>query len=219
MNRMARVSRSALALVSLLLFAAGAVATARAAATAREFVRETADEVLVVLKNGSLDSPAKISRIEDIAGQRFDFETISRLVLAQNWKRLSPEQQREFTAQFKKHLSVTYGRNVDNYADQAVEIGGDRAEARGDWTVQTLIIGGEPPDEIMVDYRLRKSGGEWKVIDVVVERVSLVSNFRSQLRELISSRGVDRTLEMLREKNDAGESILPEEKRGPKPAE
>jgi phospholipid transport system substrate-binding protein len=188
------------------------------AATAREFIQETADQVLVVLRTGDLDSPAKIARIEDIASERFDFGTISRLVLARNWKKLSPAQQEEFTRLFKKHLSVTYGRNVDSYADQAVEISGDREEARGDWTVQTKIIGGQPPDEILVDYRLRRIDDNWKVIDVVVERVSLVSNFRSQLQELISSRGVDRTLEVLREKNAAGESILPEEKRAPKPA-
>jgi phospholipid transport system substrate-binding protein len=216
---MPRTKRALLAgAVLALLAVVGVLPDAAKAATAREFIQETADQVLVVLKNGDLDSPAKIARIETIAGERFDFDTISRLVLAQNWKKLSPEQQREFTDQFKKHLSVTYGRNVDNYADQAVEISGDREEARGDWTVQTKIIGGQPPDEILVDYRLRqKSSGDWKVIDVVVERVSLVSNFRSQLRELISSRGVDRTLEMLRDKNAKGESILPEDKRGPRP--
>lgn len=214
---MLRSKRALAAAVGLLAVVAVGPGAARAA-TAREFIQETADQVLVVLKNGDLDSPAKIARIETIAGERFDFETISRLVLAQNWKKLSPEQKREFTEQFKKHLSVTYGRNVDNYADQAVEIAGDREETRGDWTVQTKIIGGQPPDEILVDYRVRKiQTGDWKVIDVVVERVSLVSNFRSQLRELISNRGVDRTLEMLREKNATGESILPEEKRGPRP--
>ena len=213
-----RTRRSLVATAAFAVFALHTLpAPAARAATARDFIQETADQVLVVLKTGELDSPAKIAKIENIASERFDFETISRLVLARNWQKLSPAQKQEFTGLFKKHLSVTYGRNVDSYADQAVEISGDREEARGDWTVQTKIIGGTPRDEILVDYRVRKIDGNWKVIDVVVERVSLVSNFRSQLQELISSRGVDRTLELLREKNAAGESILPEEKRGAKP--
>jgi phospholipid transport system substrate-binding protein len=184
--------------------------------TARAFIRETADQVLVILADGSLDSPKKIARIEELAGERFDFPTVTRLALAQNWKKLSDSQKADFTREFKKHLSVTYGKNIDNYADQKVEITADREEPRGDWTVQTEIVGTEPGSEIMVDYRLRKIDGEWKIIDVVVERVSLISNFRSQLRELISAQGVDKTLEVLRQKNAAGESILPEDEQVPR---
>lgn len=184
--------------------------------TAREFIRETADQVLVILDDKSLDSPKKIARIEDLANQRFDFPTVTRLALAQNWKKLSDAQKADFTKEFKKHLSVTYGKNIDNYADQKVDITADREEPRGDWTVQTEIVGSEPGSEIMVDYRLRKIDGEWKIIDVVVERVSLISNFRSQLRELISAQGVDETLQVLRQKNASGESILPEDEQVPR---
>ena len=106
---------------------------------------------------------------------------------------------------------------MDSYVDQKVVITDDHEEARGDWTVQTKIVGDSPDDEVMVDYRLRKKEQHWKIIDVVVERISLVSNFRSQLRELISNGGVDHTLEVLREKNAAGQSILPEEQLHPQP--
>jgi phospholipid transport system substrate-binding protein len=203
---------------ALCLVVVASWASAAETQSAREFIRETADQVLVILADGSLDSPKKIARIEEIAGQRFDFATVTRLALAQNWKKLSDAQKTDFTREFKKHLSVTYGKNIDNYADQKVEIVADREEPRGDWTVQTLIVGSEPGSEIMVDYRLRKIGGEWKIIDVVVERVSLISNFRSQLRELISAQGVDKTLAVLRQKNAAGESILPEDEQVPRKA-
>ena len=199
--------------VVIVLWMQASIASAQ---TAREFIRETADQVLVILDDGTLDSPKKIARIEDIAAQRFDFPTVTRLALAQNWKKLSEAQKSEFTKEFQKHLSVTYGRNIDNYADQKVEITSDRAEPRGHWTVQTQIVGNEPGSEIMVDYRLRKIDDQWKIIDVVVERVSLVSNFRSQLRELISAQGVDKTLAVLREKNASGESILPEDEQIPR---
>lgn len=182
-----------------------------AAEAPREFVQSTADEVLVVLKNESLDSDTKISKIEEIAYARFDFDTIAKLVLARNWRKMSPEQQQKFIREFKKHLSVTYGKNVDSYANETIEITNDREEARGDWTVQTKIVRGSAADDILVDYRLRKKDGEWRVIDVVVERISLVSNFRSQLKEIISRDGIDQMLVMLAEKNASGESILPEE--------
>jgi len=66
-----------------------------------------------------------------------------------------------------------------------------------------------------VDYRLRKVDGQWKIIDVVIERVSLVANFRSQLQDVVTTKGADEMLRMLREKNAAGHSLLPDGGKGP----
>jgi len=193
--------------VALLL---GWLTPAPAQATAQEaraFVQETADEVLVVLKNQDLSSEQKVRRIEDIAYARFDFDTMARLVLARNWSKLSPEQQKEFAQEFRRHLSVTYGKNIENYRNETITITADREEARGDWTVKTAIE--RSGDDILVDYRLRKGDGQWKIIDVTIERVSLVANFRSQLQDVVANKGADEMLRILREKNAAGQSILP----------
>jgi phospholipid transport system substrate-binding protein len=176
-----------------------------------DVIRDTSDRIVAILRDQTLDANGKITRIEELVYERFDFDTISRLVLARNWSKLSPEQQEEFQRQFKKHLSVTYGRNVDNYRNETVAIVGDRAEQRGDWTVQTRIKRGSGQEDFVVDYRLRKEGDAWRVIDVVVERISLIANFRSQLQEIVSQRGAAGMLELLRKKNASGESILPKE--------
>lgn len=200
------------------LLTAAVLASTLTTARAEEpvaFVQETADKVLVVLKDKSLDSDSKVAAIEQIAYARFDFNVISRLVLARNWRKMTPAQQKTFVEEFKKHLSVTYGENVDSFANERIEITGDREEPRGDWTVQTKIVRGSNAEDILVDYRLRPKGDSWRVIDVVVERISLVSNFRSQLQEIISRDGIDEMLTMLAEKNASGESIIPEDERGP----
>lgn len=172
----------------------------------RAVVEKTTSSVLAVLGDKSLSSDAKRHKIEDIAYAEVDFETLSRLVLAKNWGRLSPEQQREFIQEFKQHLSITYGHNVDNYKNEKVTIVGDREEARGDWTVQTKILRGGP-DDIAIDYRLRQKDGEWRIIDIIIEGVSLVSNFRSQFQEIIANDGADKLLRLLREKNAKGEPL------------
>ena len=100
------------------------------------------DDALVVLKDKSLQPEQKVHKLEEIAYARFDFDTMARLVLARNWAKLSPEQQQEFVREFKRHLSVTYGKNIENYRNETIEISGDREEARGDWTVKTKILRG-----------------------------------------------------------------------------
>ena len=152
-----------------------------------------------------------------MSNQHFDFDVISRLALARNWATLSPEQQTRFIEEFRQHLSVTYGRNLDSYSNEKVVILGDREEQRGDWSVKTKIARGGGNDDIMVDYRLRKvaNGDEWKIIDVTIESVSLVANFRSQFQEIMASGGADRLLTLLAEKNAKGESILPPKEHAP----
>jgi phospholipid transport system substrate-binding protein len=188
------------------ILAAGALACVAGAAPARAgssgpsaVIRETADAVVAVLNDGALDTAQRRQRIEDIAYQRFDFDAISRLVLGRNWKALSPAQQEEFRREFRALLSESYGRRIDRYEQEEVKIVGERAEQRGDVTVQTKIVGGQAND-LQVDYRLRQKDGVWLVIDVVVEGASLLSNYRSQFAEVWSQGGAEGLLKRMRER-------------------
>lgn len=169
-------------------------------------VQETADAVVAVLADKNLSTAEKRSKIEQIVYAHFDFTTLSKLVLARNWKQLSPAQQHDFVEEFKRHLSVTYGRNVETYNNERAVITGDREESNGDWTVKTKIIRPSAAD-ILVDYRLRQQDGHWHVIDVIIEGVSLVANFRSQFQEILTSSGPDHLIELLHEKNVKGEPL------------
>ncbi len=197
-------------LVMLSLIAGGVAAmsprSARAVDSPVAVVQETSDAVTAVLDDNSLTADQKRRKVEDIVYAHFDFDTLSRLVLARNWKQLTPEQQKQFVDEFKRHLSVTYGKNVETYNHERAVIIGDRAEAHDDWTVKTKIIRPSAED-VLVDYRLRKDGAKWQVIDVIIEGVSLVANFRSQFQEIISNHGAAKLIDLLREKNAKGEPL------------
>jgi phospholipid transport system substrate-binding protein len=199
-------SRSALAALALLT--AFAAASRAADQSPSQVVDGLAGQVIPILRNASLSSDQKRDRIEQIAYQAMDFETLSKLVLARNWSKFSPAQQQDFIEQFKQHLSVTYGRNVDNYHNEKVQILGERADGNGDVTVHTKILRGGHSDDVVVDYRLRQRDGQWKIIDVIVEGVSLVSNFRSQFQDIVANGGPDRLLTLLKEKNARGEPLV-----------
>ena len=199
----ARLLTMLVAMCSLVVFETSAAS----AESPTEVVRKMTDAVIAVLQDKGAAAEAKRTKIRGIAEGYMDFPAMSRLVLARNWQGLSDEQKKEFTEQFKQHLSVTYGRNVESYNNEKVQIAGDRDEGRGDWTVQSKILRPQGGGDILVDYRLRQVNGEWMVIDLVIERVSLVSNFRSQFQELMAQGGIDRLLKVLREKNSAGEPL------------
>jgi phospholipid transport system substrate-binding protein len=189
---------------SLPAYAADAPATG--ANTPRGVVEGTTSAVIDVLADRGLSADEKRQRVEQIVYGRVDFETLSRLVLARNWNQLSPEQQKHFMEEFRRNLSATYGRNVESYKNERVTIADDHAEPRGDWTVRTKIVR-NGADDINVAYRLRQAAGTWKIIDIIIENVSLVSNFRSQFQDIMANGGADRLIKVLQEKNAKGEPL------------
>jgi phospholipid transport system substrate-binding protein len=194
--------RPALAFGLLALLALGAEPSRAAPADdAKAVVSSTLDEVLAVLRDRKRPEAARRSEVERIAYARFDFATISRLVLARNWPKLSSAQQTDFVAEFKRHLTLTYWKTLDDNRDRKVQVDGARAEKNGDVTVRSNIEG-ERSEPIRIDYRMRPDGSSWKVIDVIIEGVSLVQNFRSQTQEIIAKDGVDHLIAKLRQKND-----------------
>ncbi len=196
-------SRHAAALLfGIVLAIAGANAAAAALSKpeteARSFVQQTIDTVLGILRNGQIPLEEKKNRVESIAYERFDFELMSRLVLARNWKKFSDKQKRDFVDAFKKHLSATYRDTLNTFRDESIEIGASRLEKNADVTVMTIVTGSA--DTTKVDYRMRKGDHGWRGIDVIIEGVSLVQNFRSQAQEIVSAEGPDGLIKKLRAK-------------------
>ena len=182
------------------------IAVAQASEAPAAVVEETTNSVIGVLAQQGLGSDEKRRRVEEIVYAHVDFETLSRLVLARNWNRFSSEQQKEFVAEFKRHLSLTYGKRVDSYKNERVVVVGSRQETQGDWTVKTRIVRGGS-DDILVDYRLRTKDDQWRIIDMIIEGVSLVANFRSQFQDAMANGGPEHILGLLRQKNASAEPL------------
>lgn len=208
-SRVGQGLRAAAALCAALALCAIAAAGVEATPP-RTVIQRTIDEVLAILRDAKRSNTQRRTELEAIARERFDFETMSRLVMATNWKKLSKAQQGEFVDEFTRFLANDYGGRIERYEQEQVEITGERPEARGDYTIKTKIVGGDN-DGALVDYRMRQRDGSWRIIDVVIEGISLVANYRDQFREVASGGGPVSVIEKLKEKNAAGAA---EKKKG-----
>ncbi|MCS5638264.1 MAG: ABC transporter substrate-binding protein [Myxococcota bacterium] len=182
----------------------GAAAEAKGPETLTEAPRarvaQTVRQVLDVLAEPDLDDAQRRRRIEELAFSVFDFKTMSKLVLARNWKKFDKEERVVFVEEFKQYLSRNYGSRLERYQKAEVEVLGARVEPRNDVTVLTRVVGSQY-DGISMNYRLRERKGEWKIIDIVVEGVSMLANFRAQFSEVVSREGVDGLLNAMRNRN------------------
>ena len=170
-------------------------------------VRETVDQVFVVLRDQALKDPAREAerraKLEEIIGRRFDYAEMAKRTLASHWKGLSAEKQNEFVGLFQQFLASSYAGNVDGYSGEQVEYLKERE--KGEFAeVQTKVV--SPKVEIPLDYRLLKKDGEWWVYDVVIDGVSLMKNYRGQFSRIIDSSSFEGLLEKLRPKADLGTS-------------
>jgi phospholipid transport system substrate-binding protein len=172
-------------------------------------VKQTVDAVLDVLRNKELKKPEQAeqrrAKIRTIVSQRFDFEEMAKRSLAQNWKKRSPEEQKEFVALYTDLLENTYIKKLERYENEKVVYGEEKVvygEEKIESTyaaVKTNIVTTKEV-EIPIEYRLLKEGGQWKAYDVVIEGVSLVNNYRNQFSSIIRSSSYEELLKRLKNK-------------------
>jgi phospholipid transport system substrate-binding protein len=191
----------AAALAAALASAAPALASDTDSASAT--VRTTVETAVTIMDDDSLTLDQKRTRVEALVDTHFDFPVIARLVVARRWRQFSEPQRIAFIDEFKRHLSATYGRRLDAFDDERVEFGKARVESNGDVTVETRVVGGDAGNGVAIAYRVRERDGEWYVIDVIIEGVSMDQNFRSQIKSLLQGSTPDELIEKLREKNAA----------------
>ena len=172
-----------------------------------ELVKRTAEDVLTSVKSDADIQAGDQAKIFALAEEKilpnFNFDKVSRLVLGKNWTKATPEQKTAFQNEFKTLLIRTYATALSKYKNQTIEYKPLRmAEGAATALVKTAILqpGGQP---IAVDYSLEKKTDAWKVYDIVIEGVSLVTNYRSQFAQEIRQNGLDSLIKKLGDKNKA----------------
>ena len=168
-------------------------------------VKRVAEDVLATIKADPKIQAGDQQRIRDVVEVKllpyFDFERITALAMGRNWRTATPEQQKQLVDQFRTLLVRTYSGALAQYRDQKMDYKPLRADAGAtDVTVRTEVIrSGQAP--VQIDYSMAKTPNGWKVYDVIVGGVSLVTNYRDEFNQQIKSGGVDGLIKALAAKN------------------
>ncbi len=174
-------------------------------------VKRTAEDVLATVKSDKDIQAGDQEKIFALAEEKivpnFNFDKVSRMVLGKNWTRATPDQKAAFQTEFRTLLIRTYASALSKYRDQTIEYKPFRmVDGSNVASVKTQILqpGGQP---IAVDYTLEKQADTWKVYDIVIEGVSLVTNYRGQFAQEIRQNGLDSLIKKLADKNKATQPV------------
>lgn len=174
-------------------------------------VKRVTEEVLEVLRQDAAlkggDRQRAMKLIEDKVAPHFDFQRMTGLAVGKGWQEADATQRQTLVTEFRTLLVRTYANALTNYRDQTVSFkpgtgGGDEATIRS----QINKPGAKP---ISLDYQLARTGGEWKVYDIVVDNASLVTNYRGSFQAEIAKGGIAGLTRALQEKNRRGEAENP----------
>lgn len=195
--------------VTALALAAGATAFAQEVAP-DALARKSIDEVLAViradkeLQNGN---PKKLhALVEEKILPHFDFSRMTRLAVGRNWAQASDAQKEALTREFQTLLVRTYSTSISQYRNQTIDVKPAKiASGDKDTVVKTVVNqpGGQP---IPIDYAMERTDKGWKVYDVMVDGVSLVTTYRGSFNEQVQKGGVDGLVKTLADRNRTAEA-------------
>jgi len=150
--------------------------------------------------------------VDEVVVPKFDTKYIAQLILARHWKQASDDQRKRFQAAFKDMLVHSYANALVEYHTQVTAEWQPlrMAPDATDVTVNSrLLREGKPP--LPIGFAMRLKDGEWKVYDIVIENLSLVTSFRGQINSEIKRTSLDALIQRL----ESGQKLEPEtQKKG-----
>ncbi len=187
---------------SLMMFIISTVPFHVFGTSALDIVKTNANSVLDVLRDpklkGESGKKVKQQKIEAAAEKLFDYVELSKRTLGLNWNKLNMDQRKEFVELFKTLLRDTYIDRITAYTNEKVSFTKEVSLTETTTEVQSVVEKGNA--RIPINYRVIKKGNDYMVYDVVIEGVSLVSNYRTQFREILGNNPPQVLIDTLRKR-------------------
>jgi phospholipid transport system substrate-binding protein len=156
------------------------------------FVNQLADEAITTLSKADPTDPARAAALKPILLKYFDMPDMAKHVLGAYWKKISPEQQEAFVAQFTNYMASVYGQRFKAYKGQKLEV--KRVRDQGALaTVFTAVAEGSEDAGARVDWEIKNDGSEPRVVDIRVEGLSLADTHRQEFTSVLSQHNGDIT--------------------------
>ena len=167
-------------------------------------LKHATDRIVKLLDDPALKGSDQVAerrqQIRAFASETFDWRETAKRVLGRHWTERTPQEREEFVALFIDFIEQSYIGKLELYSGERILYVAELADGP-QVTVRTKLIT-KSNTEVPVDYRMLKDGERWRVYDVVIEGVSLVSSYRTQFTRIIQQAGYSELVKKLRTKQD-----------------
>ncbi len=188
-------------LLAVIVLYLGATAGAYASADeVAQFADRLAGDALEIVKDESTPKAQKQAQLENLFRNYVDIPWVARFVLGTHWRAATPEQQQAYLQNYEAFVLKNYTARLTNYTGQQYKILHTRDEGEGEYLLTMELVNTNEPN-VMVDYRIRtQESGGYKIMDIVVEGVSMITTQRSEFGSVVNRNGLDGLIEALGKK-------------------
>jgi phospholipid transport system substrate-binding protein len=195
------ISKMLISVLCLCLWASQAIA----ADDPQAVIKTGTDQVLKLLKKYPENTQVRREKIrvavDRYVDEYFDFDEIAKHALGTRWNEQPPEKQQEFTRDFSQLLFNTFIGKIEKYTNEKITY--NQKQIGGNCAVIEALGAGDQSGMVPIDYYLRFKDGKWKVYDVAIEGIGLVTNYRCQFEAILMRKSFDDLLRQLKDKIDA----------------
>ncbi len=204
MHRHGQILRFAAGFFLLIASVAYPLPIKAASSSPLQLIQSGSDRGLRIIRSSLFEGGPGLQQRRDeiltIVEEYFDFNEMAKRALGRPWKDISPEEQQEFVQLFKQLLFNVYVSRIEATTAPTTSTRYDGETIDGRYAlVKTRVTGANQPD-FQIDYRLLLNGSEWKVYDVVIEGISLVSNYRQQFGSILNKESFESLLKRMKKK-------------------
>ena len=175
------------AILAVLLFAVTAACPVFAQnkhLTPMQQVKEEVDQALAVLKNPKLKPRERTREILSIVDDAVDWHEVSKRVLSVRWRRRTPQEREEFTKVFKEFVKANYANKFEKYSGEKIFY--DKEEIDDGYARVILRVSSKTTQKpITMECRLINESGRWMIYDILIEGISMVNNYRTQINDIL----------------------------------
>lgn len=168
---------------------------------ARAYVDGIGKQVIDIIGDENIADGEKQARLRQIFTETIDFDWVGKFVLGKHWRTATPDQQQRYLANYKNFVIANYTSKFKQYSGQTFKIKSVTNVGDGDYVLKMSIQDPNPkkPD-ILLDYKVREEGKDYRIFDIVVEGVSLITTQRSEFDSVVSRKGLDALIDLLGKK-------------------
>ena len=164
---------------------------------AARFIHQLGNRAIETLRTSDLTLDQREAQFRGLLREGFDLAFIGRFVLGKFWRAATPEQQEDYLALFGEYVVQTYSARLGGYSGETMAVVSTRQASEKDFVVRTQIDRPSGPP-VVAEWRVRTTGGGFRIIDVMVEGISMAVTQRSEFASVVQRDGIDGLLVILR---------------------
>jgi len=161
------------------------------------FINQLGNQAINTLRAPNLTLDQREAQFRSLLSQGFDLQFIGRFVLGKHWRGATPEQRNEYVTLFGEYMLQTYSARLGGYTGETLTILGGRQVNDKDFVVNTNLARPSGP-AVVADWRVRVKDGQYRIIDIMVEGISMAVTQRSEFGSVVQREGIEGLLAILR---------------------